>query len=594
MAVLLAVLTAWPGAAPAGPLDPEIDSAMEQDPAHAVPDPILTYSPRLKTLWLEALARPEADLKRLAADSIARGQRRGMAGMSETIPALKRELEAPDPHPVVRLAVARALLELDARETADVLRHHAQHDLEVALVAEPALARWNDQPARAMWLARLDDPRARRRELLLAIECLGTLREPRAAERLIELAASVSQPVDVRLTAARAVAAVRDHGLEATARRLSAERGPQRLIGRLVAASLLGGHSSASTRALLGELAVDAEPAVARIALARLLALDPALVVPLAPQALGRKDAHVRRLGAEALVSRPSTEHVALLAPLLDDVHPEVRRYVRRSFIELARQPALREPVIEAAVQALAGNHWRANEQAIFIVVALEHRAAIERLVELLEFRRPEVVVRPAQAVESARPEVLVTAGWALRRLDARDALDAILGSANRSSERFLSGAAADNPEVHEALGRQLAQLFELFGTARYGAADPLLRRFIPKSDERAVKTRATAIWALGRIHAGQTDAELTGLLLGRLSDLDPFYPEFDEVRAAAAVALGRMGAHEALPALRGFVGPDQVGSACRWAIHELTGEPLPELQPIVREQRGWFLTPLE
>src|SRR6476661_3096602 len=50
----------------------ELDHARDTDPVLEKQRIVHTFDSRLKGLWLEALARPEADLKRQAADAIAR------------------------------------------------------------------------------------------------------------------------------------------------------------------------------------------------------------------------------------------------------------------------------------------------------------------------------------------------------------------------------------------------------------------------------------------------------------------------------------------------------------------------------------------
>src|SRR5262249_53251073 len=119
----------------------------DQDPhleAGAEVKTVARFDPRLKALWLEALARPEADLQRQAADAIARAHALGMPGLREAAPPLLAALEAPDAHPVARLACARALITLDARQAAPALMALARSGgFEAARLLEPALARWD-------------------------------------------------------------------------------------------------------------------------------------------------------------------------------------------------------------------------------------------------------------------------------------------------------------------------------------------------------------------------------------------------------------------------------------------------------------------
>jgi HEAT repeat protein len=570
-------------AAEAGPIDPDVDSAMAQDPLVPLVPPVPVFSEGLKPLWLEALARPEADLKRLVATTIARAHRAGMPGLDEAIAPLTAALDEPDQHHVVRLAVAQTLVALDARGSADMLRKHAGGSLAIAQVVEPALAAWNDPPAREMWLARLNQADVRPQRFVLAIDALGEVREPRAADRLLAMALDGTNRPDVRLSAARAVARIRDSGLEESARALNAHSSRAGIIDRLVAASLLSGHRGETAQALLAQFAVDEEPAVAATALRRLLEIDPALVLPLAPGAIRRNDPHVRRLGAESLIALPTGERIAVLGTMLDDVHPDVRRFVRRELVKLAEQPPLTEAVIQAAVSQLEQESWRGQEQAMFILVARDHQPAIPRLVELLE---------------STREEVLVTSAWALRRLEARDVLPQMLDRAARVTDMFVPPTGeiptVETTKALPGMHLQLGQFFEAFGQMDYRAAEPLMRRFVGKNFMYTEYGRSRAIWALGHFHAGQPEPSLVSQFIERLDDVASIPPEMYEVRMACAISLGRMHAESALPTLRKYANNlEPAGYICLWAVHQFTGEPLPAMKP-ARVGFTSFLVPLD
>ena len=58
---------------------------------------------------MQALTRPEADLQRQVAEAIAKAHQLGMPRLEDTAGPLMEALSEPDQHPVVRLAMARAL-----------------------------------------------------------------------------------------------------------------------------------------------------------------------------------------------------------------------------------------------------------------------------------------------------------------------------------------------------------------------------------------------------------------------------------------------------------------------------------------------------
>src|SRR5205823_3301291 len=119
---------------------------------------------------------------------------------------------------------------------------------ELRNLVEPALARWDYRPARAVWRERLRDPIARPQDLLLAIRGLGAVCDERALGLLRELVlADLDREVksktrretvdssihpssfilhpSLRLEAARVLGALRTEGLEKDAERLAAETG---------------------------------------------------------------------------------------------------------------------------------------------------------------------------------------------------------------------------------------------------------------------------------------------------------------------------------------------------------------------------------
>ena len=555
----------------------QVDAVMYQDPDIALPEPIHSLAPGVKPLWLKALAQPEADLKRQAAETIAIAHRRGLPGLQDTVEPLLRTLKAADGRPVVRLAAARALVVLEARAAAPVLFQLVDVDgLDANQFVEPALAAWDYRPIRDVWLRRVSEPHTSDRRLVLATRGLATVGETKAVPALLQLVRTPAVSAAVRVEAARALAVLESKGLEDVASDLSQDGSPRGLVDRLVSASLLASHQGKNAEALLLKLAVDSEPAVAAIALKRLLELDPNLIVAMAERILSSRDANVRHLGAQTLVARPTPNAIQQLGPILDDPHPDVRRYVQASFHELAARKEFDQPVREAAMKVLATDRWRGLEQAALLLGALDHKPAADRLVELLRFQRSEVCV---------------TVAWALRKLALRSTLNAMLDHAQQTTDdRFRP----DLPE--EAVANQISQIFQAFGQMKFADAESLLRLYIPKGSHHQ-ESRAAAIWALGHIHADHPRPDLTKLFSERLSDLSPMDPECEKVRSMSAVSLGRMKAKDALPTLRKFFQGERVslvGEACGWAVNQLTGEIIPELTPPIRYETGWFLEPLD
>jgi HEAT repeat protein len=567
--------------------DPLIDSPMYRIPDVPMPPVVRVFPEGLKELWLRALERPEADMKYKAAHAIARAHQMGMKGLETTIAPLLAALDSPDQHPTVRLALARSLSVLEARESAASLFRQVQAgSSDLRELVEPALARWDYQPARAVWLERLREPAARQRDLVLAIQGLAMVREERAVDRLREmvLADRVSGPI--RLESARALGSLCGEGREKDAERLAADASPRGLVPRLAAASLLRRHSSPQAIQLLQRLTRDAEPAVAAIAVARLLEIDPQLVVPSIAHLLASPDANLRSLAVDTLGRRPSADHLHLLGDRLDDEHLSVRVKARQYLQKLAGDKDWHDPVIAEGTRMLRTQQWRSLEQAAILLTQLDHKPAAERFLELLAFDRPEVSV---------------SAGWGLRKLDVPETLPRVLSFVDsqwtRLSGKGGAGVGQRTPAIpNEIMDHALSQLNQFLGQRKYRSADAVLRRFMPKR-RTEIEARASAVWALGLIHEGETIDDLATALEGRLNDIASVPPEVGEVRLTAALTLGRMKAKKTLPSLRNYAPHDQmsrepIDNACAWAITQITGEALPPNRPIRKMQRNWFLSP--
>lgn len=559
----------------AGAIEPEF--AMYHDPELASPTIELKLDDAFLGLWKQALTRREADYQRMAANAIAEAAQLGFPGMEGASSELLQVLKADGTHPAARFAAARALVILDVRSAAPALFAAAQeHGLQLRLLIEPALARWEFEPVRAVWRARVRDSRTNRRELILALEGLAHAQDDEALPSLLPLVHSGDQPADVRLAAARAAGAAADSGLEADAARLR-EQVSASVLHRLCAVSLLRRHTSDRSCEQLAALARDADPTVAEQALGRLFAIDPALVAPLADDAMQNPDPKVRRRGADAYVALPTPERIPVLSRLLDDPHPDVRRSIRDDLFRIAQVPELSDAVRSAAMDILSGDSWRGQEQASLLLGALDHEPAATRLLQLLHAERMEVEIASA---------------WALRKLAVPATLPDILAHAQQRSTARRTGQGS------AGLDKQVAHLFEAMAVMKYAPAEPLLREYIPKIRINGYYSRGAAIWALGQLHTEAPAEDLALQLVERMNDTkDPYNQELDIVWKMSATALGQMRAQSQLPALQQRLQEtdkhDPVAYALRWSIHRITGEEFPEPGPVTRSRGGWFLEPL-
>ena len=560
--------------------DELVDTQIYSNPKIPLGIPVKVFQPRLIPLWLQALERPEHDLKRRAADDIGLAHQRGMPGLEVTVAPLVRALDQPDQHPAVRLATAQALIELDARQTAPSLFAHAQTDgVDMRNAVEPALARWDYAPVRAYWLERLHQPGLASRSWILAIQGLANAHETKAIPKLRELIFAPATDPIVRVEAARALGIIQRQGLEHDGANLAEGKAAPGNVFHLAAALVLRFHRGDEAAKTLLHLAVEAEPAAALIALDALLDDDPRRVLPLIAKLVASPDAGVRSRVAEAFRRQPTIGDVQQIADLMDDPHPQVRTAARHALAEVATKAEFREPILTQATRLLAGERWRALEQSILLSVLLDHKPAAPRLVALLEFERPEV---------------FVTAAWGLRKLAVPDTLKSQLSEIAR---RMNPTAKRLDDSMRERVGEELSQLCESLGQARFAPAVPQLISFIPKSMRKyGPKCRCAAIWSLGLTLEKAPPPKLVKDLIDRLTDDNPLDPEDLGVRQECAIALGRMKCKESVDDLTGCfprrMSTSSFANACGWAIHQITGKEAPLADVVKSVQMGWFIEP--
>jgi len=572
----------------------KLETVMDVDPEVVLTETEPVFSDKLLPLWVEALQQPDSDFQRQAAETITRAHEKGMAGLSESSSLLIKTLQKSDAHPALQLACARALVALGIEEAAEPLFAVTKEgSLDMALLVEPALARWRYAPIRAIWLTNIKDVNCLPQRLKLAAQGLGMSGDQNAAaairERLVDADQQYGDAASSRLVLARSLARLHTEGLEDDARGLAGKEGPAHLVDRLVASQLLSQHESQATSELLGQLAVDPLPVVASAALERLMEINPDKAIEPGLAALESPDAKLRGLGIQSIAHQADKSVVDRLAEMMNDNHTEVRTQARTVLVELAQADAALDPLIRAAAEAMLGtDFWRGQQQAILLLVALDHKRAAGRLVQLLDF---------------PRPESYVTAAWALRELRVPTALPAMF----RKADRAVRAGATSGMEPGGPEDLQCCYLLEAFGLMGYEEAEDLLWRCVPKNYDLGAETRAAGIWSLGKLSMGKRDDKLAAAMVARLTDVEELFVEIDRVRFMAAITLGRLQYAEtsdatgikaqALEALKKYFNRNVVTPldfSCGWAIGQIDGEPIARLAPRKVFQMGWFLEPLE
>jgi HEAT repeat protein len=565
--------------------------------APELPEPRIEYGFPENALdqWLKALAKQEDELKCKAAEAIALAHARGMKGLDMAIEPLRSNLDQSPPNSVVRLVAARALIALDAKQTAPTLFKQLESaNPQLREIIEPALSKWDYKPARGVWLSRLEAANSSPQSLVLALHCLATVKEDKAFSSALELALNESIPPSIRLGAGRTLGALRSEGLETTAGKLLASDGKAGLISRTVALMMLQRLKSPEAIKLLQLMVKDSEPALVFMAASRLFEIDHQLLAPTVSELLTNSDFKVRKLGIEVVAKNPSEKSIPSLIEVLNDAHLDVRRRARQVLLDWAGKKEFHEPIIQTASKILATNQGRALEQAIILLTQLDYKPIAMRLVALIQFDRVEVQVTAAWALRKlAVPETLPGVMAYLEEDLKRPPREIDVAAQTRVLERGDPYIFPGVPEDH-----QRSQLLQFLGLSKHAAADDLLRKFIPRRLHSSwAESRAAAIWALGMVHEGKNIPALAAALEERLNDTSSFPPEDSRVRRMSAITLGRLKAMETLPSLKRHC-PEQkatgspASDACGWAIARLTGEALQPPETVKKQYLDWFLLP--
>jgi hypothetical protein len=610
-------------------LGDRIEWPMYDDPKLVILPASRIYSGRLTGMWMATFAGPNAELRLRIIGDIIKAHREGMPGLPTATGAkLARRLTLPDDDRAVRLAAAEALIVMDIATSAKALWERNQVDgVPMILSTDPALARWNYKPARAGWLARLKPGSGVSRQVRLsAIDALGAVREPKAAEDLRAIVFDTTNDIALRLAAAEALGAVVSSGLVPQAEALLGAKSAT-VLDRLMAVSLLASHSDEPARRLLLKLTEDEEPPVVQIVARSLLKIDPMLLQAELARLSRHADAGVRTLAVEGMAAPATSEVVRLLAQMLNDRQVTIRVAARLHLLKYEQDAELKQHVRDAAMQVLnrpaADGWWRGQVEAAELLGRVGHKQAVPRLFELLDY------------TQFGEPRIQLVAAVNLRRLAGPDDMPALLEHCKQLAKLFAGGPAptpvqtpnmpavestdenrtmadmAPAPRPRAAPGVNLPvaaavmqQAFQAFGELDYRPAEPLLRKLVPRKANGSAFAmhpgmRAAALWALGKFYKDNLDESLADMCVARLNDMAPFDAEAPDVRGMAAVVLARIGAVDRVRVLKrwGELTADYGDAGalgCRWAIAQLTSSPFLKFRVRFTVSTGWVLEPAE
>ena len=533
----------------------------------------------LVELWQRALKRPDAELQRLIIDSIAIAKQRGLKDLGELPKQLVELAKSESSNLDVTRSIAKTLIVLDERTQDALLADMARKfGAPIAEIVEPAIAEWKSPIMKDDWVQRLIDQNASPSMMSLAMEGAAALELAEAEPPLQQIVSNASEWQRLRLPAARALAAVSPDKQLDLAKQLVQERSVPTALNALLAVELVSNDDSKATIEFLKQLLENDNSSVQGSALAHLYRIDFNLISPFCETLITSRDVNVRRWCAKTLIDERNADRVALMSTLLDDVNPQLRRDVAAALVDFGQDDSLRPSVIAAAEAVISKESWRGCEQACAVLAKLDHKPAGPRMVELLGHDRGDVQV---------------AAAWGLTQLRLPELLPDMLEHAQSVYDGYRSGSYRYTMPGKE---EHIAHLFTAFGDQKYMAAEPLMMEYVPKDHSLGYESRGAAAWALGLLYEGEVKESLVPILVGRVHDLFSMDPESGLMSQMSAITLGRMKAESALPDLRRYADTtDNLGSACRWSIEQITGEkvPKPERPSAQRPISDWFLMPL-
>jgi HEAT repeat protein len=408
-----------------------------------------------------------------------------------------------------------------------------------------------------------------------------------AADPLRGILTDAHRSVSTRSVAAEALAAIAPPNAPETARTLASAGAMQ---DRLLAALSLPDKADARGVEVLVTLAQDAEPAVASVAVQKLLTGSPDSLAPLVSKLTNNPDAIVRHNIVSVLQRHADAPNILLLGQLLNDKAPKVREAARESLIAIDANESLRPHVRALALDRLKNGKpadWRAIEQAALIVGSLHENSARDSCVALLHHQQWQV---------------RIAAILALRRLRLPETLSAEFARAKEVAAEYKERTSAKaklkpTPEDMTKIDEEIAQLLQNLGQAKMQESLSFVHSFIPKGSGWAESARTAAIWAAGKIQEGTADTRISRQLIDRMQDDDPQHPESTDVRVMSAISLARVKDKGSLSALRKTAkdgGYSRLIEAAKWAIASFEGTPYNGPDTVESIVNDWFLEPLD
>ncbi len=432
----------------------------------------------------------------------------------------------------IRRSMISAAILLGDASLGEPLWAIAKDDPLVRGFVERALIKWKNPAAIDTWRRRIKDPNLQSSELLIALEGLAVVGSEADVDDLQSMLMNHRLSSACKFHASRALGAVVSEGQNGLAKRILNSNADQR---HLLAALVLSRHSGETTTAQLKDILENGSASAQVVAYRTLAAVNSAEALGYARQMIASSDNSLRRLAIEVLQSQVTADNLKLQATAITDRNPTLRQLVTHNLLLSASQGE-RESIDNIVTQYIDSEQWTGVEQAIVLTAKLHDRTRCEKLLELLEH---------------PRPEVNMTAAWALMELGEEPAvLASMLVHALQMTKKLADGVPVEETDLI-----RLSYLHEGFGRNLYRPAYEMLLKYVPKDNFKfGIISRASAIWALGKMNRDEDNTDLRKRLHERILDTAPLFPEDLLVRFASILACGEMGQADTLNVIGLFI----------------------------------------
>jgi HEAT repeat protein len=512
---------------------------------------VINREPRAKYLDINDINSDIANVRYEAAQNICQNyDRPSFTKDPKVLELLIGQFGNPENSVLVKRSIVSAACLLDNGTNAQAIWEASIKDPGLAALVENYLIRCKSPVATEHWRKVLSDPKSTPNQIQRALDGLAHVGQPQDNALCIKVLESEQSTSMTRVAAARTLGILQSSGLVAMAKDFLNTKDQHK---EMLAGFLLANHTQEDALVVLETVLAQGSSPAQRIAAHAIGRNFPKQGLSRIETWVKHPDDEIRLAALELLKNDPSESNTRLQSSMLADPDLVVRRTAKVQLLELCDK-GYRPLVDECISENLSGQAWQGIEQAIILAVELQDRSRCARFLELIEHQQAEVNMHAA---------------WGLMEL-AED--PAIVSGIVPHVQKLTAGLEAGEKYKKQDIIR-LSFLLEVFGRNRYEPFADMLKKYIPKGDFRMGNlSRASAIWAIGKILKDQDDPALRASLSERIKDLSSLMPENYLVGYACLLTLGQFGFLDSMPTVDRYTldSKDALNAAGRWAKEQI------------------------